>query len=720
MEQSLTRVLLLLSASAAFAKYVHIKEKKNWYQAQEYCQRVHTDLAPISNENDTERLRLLTNDINEGFWIGLQRNLTNRDEWTWSGGGKVSTFFWVGGKPNDGENLNYGAIHHSVWYAVDATFIKRSFLCYRAIVVRERKTWEDALEYCRAHHHDLASVASDTEMLLMQKELNEDETTAHVWIGLRFLPGGWLWVDGQPLAYEAWGQEGKAECPEVKERCAALQVTGGTSNGATSETLRHQVYGSGLVAQNLLGIPGDSLPPSSNTKTAMEQSLARVLLLLSASAAFAKYVHIKEKKNWYQAQEYCRRVHTDLAPISNENDTERLKLLTGDTDESFWIGLQRNLTNRDEWTWSGGGKVSTFFWAKGQPDDRELQNHGAIRHYVWHDLDAMYTKRSFLCYRAIVVRERKTWEEALEYCRARHHDLASDSLPPSSNTKTAMEQSLTRVLLLLSASAAFAKYVHIPEEKDWYEAQEYCRRVHTDLAPISNTYDTERLKLLTGDTDESFWIGLQRNLTNRDEWTWSGGGKVSTFFWAKGQPDDRERRNHGRIRHYLWRNVNATHRERSFFCYRAIVVRERKTWEEALEYCRVHHLDLASVASDTEMLLMQKELNEDETTAHVWIGLRFLPGGWLWVDGQPLAYEAWGQEGKAECPAVKERCAALQVTGGTSNGATSETITFDVYGSGDDAQNLLGIPGVSIATADVKVKDWEAYDCAEKLDFICY
>ncbi|CAI5638582.1 unnamed protein product [Oreochromis niloticus] len=115
----------------------------------------------------------------------------------------------------------------------------------------------------------------------------------------------------------------------------------------------------------------------------------------------------------------------------------------------------------------------------------------------------------------------------------------------------------------------------------------------------------------------------------------------------------------------------------------SVVTEEKKAWEEAVEYCREHHNDLASVASETEMMLIQKELSKHNTTEHVWIGLRFLSRDWLWVDGEELDYEAWVEGGKPLCPHPKMKCAALQVTEGS-----------------------LGV--------------WEAHDCEERRNFICY
>uniref|UniRef100_A0A8C3B0Z8 C-type lectin domain-containing protein n=1 Tax=Cyclopterus lumpus TaxID=8103 RepID=A0A8C3B0Z8_CYCLU len=101
------------------------------------------------------------------------------------------------------------------------------------------------------------------------------------------------------------------------------------------------------------------------------------------------------------------------------------------------------------------------------------------------------------------------------------------------------------------------------------------------------------------------------------------------------------------------------------------------TWQEALEHCREHHTDLSSMVFETENLLALREmkpLNIDR----VWIGLRYLGDRWLWVNGDPLEYEAWGGVQDHQCPLLK-RCGALTIRG-----------------------------------------QWENRDCHEKLNFICY
>lgn len=249
-----------------------------------------------------------------------------------------------------------------------------------------------------------------------------------------------------------------------------------------------------------------------------------------------------------------------------------------------------------------------------------------------------------------------------------------------------MDQTFARVLLLLISSATASKYVFIDDRMWWRDAQIYCRAHHTDLAPVSNAEDMAEIQSFTS-FNQAFWIGLERDQANRSKWNWSGGGEATTFFWDRSQPQNWLNENYGLILYYKWHDAMDLIKKQ-FLCFSALVVRERKTWEEALEHCRERQRDLASVASETEMKLIRKEVGKDVSTDRLWIGLRFFSGRWLWVDGRRLTYEAWGGGGAPVCPAVNMDCVSLQASEGT--------------GSGDARQG------------------WEAGDCEEKLHFVCY
>ncbi|KAL3999749.1 proline-serine-threonine phosphatase interacting protein 1 [Sarotherodon galilaeus] len=226
MDPIFTFILLLLNLSGTFTKYIYIDDKMDWHRAQSYCQQNYTDLAPVSTEKDVNKIQELSSNVNHHIWIGLVRDSSGSGNWMWSGGGAVSRDFWAEHQPDNCQgNEDGGCVLNNTWYDA-ALWYQTTFFCYSAEVVTEEKTWEEALEYCRQHHKHLASVASETETLLIQRELSKHNTTEHVWIGLRFLPGNWLWVDGQEMDYEAWGQGGKPICPQPKMKCGALQVTG--------------------------------------------------------------------------------------------------------------------------------------------------------------------------------------------------------------------------------------------------------------------------------------------------------------------------------------------------------------------------------------------------------------------------------------------------------------------------------------------------------------
>lgn len=291
-----------------------------------------------------------------------------------------------------------------------------------------------------------------------------------------------------------------------------------------------------------------------------------------------------------------------------------------------------------------------------------------------------------------------------------------------SSSLSVMDQALSCILLSMSMYATFGKYVYITKEKTWQEAQQYCQEFHTDLAPATNARDTGQLRQLVGNTSGYIWIGMERNPTNKDKWLWSGGGGVSTFFWAPGQPDNRPGEDFGLIQNYMWHDAPADQKI-PFVCYNAVVKREMMTW-----YCRENHHNLASVTSETEMLLIQKELDKNVTTEQVWMGLRFLPECWLWVDGEPLSYEAWEQGGKPAIVDVKLKCGVLNTMQGMqrNNGADPPLVqvgpvainTNNQEGSAPQAgpsmseESNMNAGAIQIA--------WKAHDCGDRLNFICY
>lgn len=76
------------------------------------------------------------------------------------------------------------------------------------ILIKENKTWEDALNYCRVHHTDLVSITS-AEVKTSVNSLAVNALTPYVWLGLRYSRalGLWFWVNDQIMCFN-WASTG--------------------------------------------------------------------------------------------------------------------------------------------------------------------------------------------------------------------------------------------------------------------------------------------------------------------------------------------------------------------------------------------------------------------------------------------------------------------------------------------------------------------------------
>ncbi|XP_051956814.1 C-type lectin domain family 4 member K-like [Xyrauchen texanus] len=177
-------ISLLLTAVFSLSvecRFHFVNQKMNWYDAQSYCRENYTDLATINNMKDTEDLLKIP--ASDTVWIGLKR--TWEYSWDWS---------------DD-----------------------------KLVLIRENKTWKDALRYCREHQMDLVSVESDW----MQRrviEVVKDASSEEVWIGLRLscTLGLWFWVSGETLCYHNWAPgngTGQEDC-SVGVRAGVIQSGG--------------------------------------------------------------------------------------------------------------------------------------------------------------------------------------------------------------------------------------------------------------------------------------------------------------------------------------------------------------------------------------------------------------------------------------------------------------------------------------------------------------
>ncbi|XP_029945029.1 macrophage mannose receptor 1-like [Salarias fasciatus] len=334
-----------------------------------------------------------------------------------------------------------------------------------------------------------------------------------------------------------------------------------------------------------------------------------VFLLLSSTASGLGsvvsrfYVYNKSYYTWQEAQTYCRSFHTDLAILLELSDGDKMVMEQYDA----WTGLHRGGegTQADDWKWSTGSKLLYSEWALDEPNstDRCAYVHYDSRKFYHTDCQEYYY---FFCYNLW----KNKWSQ-----------------------------------------------VFISQSKTWSDALEFCRRHYIDFI----FYPTAASLRNVNGRNFPVWIGLHRD---GDTWKWSSG---SSDFRRWSGPTAADIGDCAFI--YSSNKDMATqncYERLPFICVddNVLLVKESKTWEEALEHCRrlassnssQPQYDLLSVQpGEDHHYIMGKAMKAD--TEELWVGLRFLAGHWLWVTGADMLYTDL-----PECPLEGSHCGALTKT----------------------------------------------------------
>uniref|UniRef100_A0A3B3RHK7 Si:busm1-169i8.11 n=1 Tax=Paramormyrops kingsleyae TaxID=1676925 RepID=A0A3B3RHK7_9TELE len=204
--------------------------------AQTYCRTYYRDLSTIKSGKELDQINKI-----RGYdftWIGLYRDPQHPSKFIWSDGDTSHFQAWGHDQPNNHYGIqNCVRIEDFGWNDKEC-FDQNYFFCstnvQEMVLVENPMTWEEALQYCRNHYHDLVSLASETELTLaLQKARNVQGT--HFWTGLRFLDDSWLWVDGEPLTNGSWSADPLPKCPAEPFRCGALSTSTGSQEVRSCE-----------------------------------------------------------------------------------------------------------------------------------------------------------------------------------------------------------------------------------------------------------------------------------------------------------------------------------------------------------------------------------------------------------------------------------------------------------------------------------------------------
>ncbi|XP_016523086.1 C-type mannose receptor 2-like [Poecilia formosa] len=185
---------------------------KSWQEAQSYCREKHKDLISGTKQLQDEEVMKLMNSTSDSSYIGLFR-----DTWRWSDGSSFSFRHW--NKNFNDQIINSGQCAMTKfdgegrWTNVSCDN-KKPFICYddKLILIKEAMNWEDALYYCRGHHHDLVTITNMDDQRWIQEKV-KNASTGYVWMGLRYTCtlDFWFWVSDEVVRYKNWALDGQMD-----------------------------------------------------------------------------------------------------------------------------------------------------------------------------------------------------------------------------------------------------------------------------------------------------------------------------------------------------------------------------------------------------------------------------------------------------------------------------------------------------------------------------
>ncbi|XP_076145744.1 C-type mannose receptor 2-like isoform X1 [Alosa pseudoharengus] len=240
---------------------------------------------------------------------------------------------------------------------------------------------------------------------------------------------------------------------------------------------------------------------------------------------------------------------------------------------------------------------------------------------------------------------------------------------------------------LCSLSSSVPRQFHVvKEEKNWTEAQQYCREELTDLATIDDMTEMEKVKSIIHEAGaEKAWIGLKQGSSLKWQWQWSLADRNfyrenETEFrnWGINQPGG-ETEKCVNLYEGKWHDLHCS-QPRPFICYDGgdsthpyVLVTDKKKWADAQRYCREKHTDLASVRNQAE----NDQIEEVRGRVNgAWIGL--FRDTWEWSDGSNSSFRHW-KTGEPSYDGGADKCTEIKSSGQWNDAQCSQPQNFICY-----------------------------------------
>lgn len=210
--------LLGVALCGPYGENIYVSQKKNWLEARTYCREHYTSVSSFYSLNEIQEL---TGNDTKTIWTGYKVEVNESNQSSAAESGLLSLL----SQQEVQENSPGCVVLDEGQLLLKKCELKYPFFCFLSHLdlVRENKTWEDALEHCRSLNKDLISLPSESalhEVLLASGKLQ----ASFVWTGARYLADNWLWMDGTSSTYNSWSQGEEPSCPAQSDHCGALSL----------------------------------------------------------------------------------------------------------------------------------------------------------------------------------------------------------------------------------------------------------------------------------------------------------------------------------------------------------------------------------------------------------------------------------------------------------------------------------------------------------------
>ncbi|XP_041944958.1 macrophage mannose receptor 1-like isoform X1 [Alosa sapidissima] len=636
-----------------------------WHQARRSCQQQDSDLLSITEPQEQTFISGITGAFKTIFWIGLNR-LNTEKGWQWTNGEPFRYLRWGSGQPNREHGWSCGALSTMETYSwqnklcskklgyicqkgspkptsppglqvsCSAPWIPYAGHCY--FLNRTKSTWKNSNIQCLNAGGHLVSIHDIEEQSFVLSQLGYMETDK-LWIGLNDQKTQLLfeWSDQSPVTFTTWDTEEPSHHRSVLEDCVLM----GGKDGQWSDEVCASKYG--FICKKT----GDSTSDTHN----------------DAQSGGCKTGWIRHGYNCYfvgaqtntfeEAKEICKRSSAYLVDVQNSAENAFLISLVGARPEKhFWIGLS-NQRDRYTFEWSNSRNVPYTHWNTRMPGQKQgcvAMTTGTLAG-LW-DVLSCSNKEKYIC-------------------KHQAQGVVTTPAPPTSPAPSCAEGWKP-----LGVRPFCYKFYDMDyyEKKTWFQALDFCRSIGGDLISIHNHFDN----FLTGGGYRfDAWIGYSAQDPSVG-YTWADGTASSYTNWESGEPDNKHNMENCAMTDMLsmkWNDRSCEVKE-NFICeinkgvtpknpanftipehnvtkdgwiefsgHQYYVYEETYEYDiyEARTFCKKGHGDLVVIETEPERLFLWKLILRHWGSFYIGMTID-INLNMQWIDGTEVIYDRWNEE----------------------------------------------------------------------------